>query len=187
MPNQKMTDFHYIDIRVVTPEGMSMPELCNDVVSRLHDIFADAPKYSFALAFPEHRNKFLGEVIRVFGQDRALMNTLLIQLQHHFFFRDYTDVSSINTVPDDFNGPYVSYERFRVPGFKSNEGKPHRRETRLLQAKQLPHLKVTSNSNKKTYLIPLLITEVDGDVANTFTPNGYGLGSTTNKVALPYF
>lgn len=185
MPNQKMTNFHYLDIRVVTPEGMSMHELRNDVVSRLHDIFADAPKHSFALAFPEYQGKLLGEAIRVFGRDRALMDKLSIQLQHHFFFRDYTNVSSINTVPDDFNGPYVSYERFRVPNRNSNKGNPHRREKQLLQSKQLPHLTVTSNSNKKTFLIPILITEVNGDT--TFTPNGYGLGSRTNKIALPFF
>ncbi|PSU36278.1 type I-F CRISPR-associated endoribonuclease Cas6/Csy4 [Photobacterium lutimaris] len=180
----KKTNFHYIDIRVVTPEEMSVPELRNDVVSRLHDIFADAPKHSFALAFPEYRGQFLGDIIRVFGIDRVLMDMLLTQMQHHFFFRDYTDVSPINTVPEDFKGPYVSYERYRVPNLRSNEGKPHRREKRLLKAKQLPHLKVTSNGNKKTFLIPILMIEVDGKTP--FTPNGYGLGSSANKIALPY-
>lgn len=180
--------FYFLDMHVLTQDEMPLVEVRNTVYSRLHDIFADAPKHSFAVAFPELRDKFLGEHIRIFAKNEAIISQLHQQLCSHFFFRDYTKLTEIQQVPEDFDGPFVSYQRFRVPNKNASANHAERRQRRLRQAKQLPFLKVRSNSTKKEFLLPILAKSIGvADVQQNFKPNGYGIGSSENIVSLPHF
>lgn len=158
--------------------------------SILHGFFRKAPG-SYAVAFPNMREGELshpGNVIRIFGESRDAVDTLLDNMEQHSFFKGsaYFRVSRVRPVPAGFNGSWVAYARFRVPA--RNSRKPAEfRMRQLKKAEKLPYFMVSSKSTQQTF--SLHVTKQQSASGNTVenetTTDGYGLSTTEKMLYLP--
>ena len=177
-----MTTWHYVDISLHPDEDMSKGSKLNKAMQVLHSFIKEGG--GIALAFPDQRGGYIGDVIRLFFNDEMRAKGVHSRIVQHFFFRDYARVSDITFIDNDSCNSYVSYTRYRIPSKKSDRNNSGLWQRRFDQAQALPFFYITSASSKQAFMLRIKATKLDAG-GEGFSPNGYGLGSTNNPVILP--
>ncbi|HRF54684.1 MAG TPA: type I-F CRISPR-associated endoribonuclease Cas6/Csy4 [Aquimonas sp.] len=177
----------YLDIRVHggADSDLQPAVLRGRLLGILHGCFRQLPQ-PFAIALPNQRNG-----LRVFASERTHFDALVSALQGHRWIRDYAHIGYPLQVPVDFAGPWIGYQRFRIPTVKSDRhaeaGRSALRDRRLQEAQQrgLEYFHLHSASNQQRFV---LAVEARAHTApgTHFKPNSYGFGSTDNPCVLPH-
>lgn len=142
---------------------------------------------AFALALPEYKAgdfKILGRKVRVFAEDRAVLEELQHGLESDPWLARRVVFKSIRKVDPDFSGPWVAFTRIRAP--RRNKMRPALFMQRLDEIKRLPSVMVSSASTRQVY--PLAIdrmvrTEKPAEISG-YT-GGFGLSTPAAPLFLP--
>jgi hypothetical protein len=127
--------------------------------------------------------------LRVFAEYSSLLKLREHILNHHVI-RDYTRVCEARPVPQEFEGGWTSYRRYRIPTVKQDRNAENGcsllHDRRQKEAERMPAIYVRS-SGGSSWLMPIQMVRVtkpsvDGSM---FAPNGYGLATTERPFALP--
>lgn len=181
---------HYIDLRILADPEFPEATLLNALFSKLHRELARANENGIGISFP-NAAKTLGNVLRLHGTESGLnqimANTWLQGL------RDYTDVGSINKVPDG-----CQFRAVRRVQVKSNVERLMRRsiakgwlteeeaKQRLLgsenRTSKLPYLQLKSTSTGQRFKL-FLLQDKPKDQAVEGRFNSYGLSQTATVPA----
>ncbi len=174
---------YYFDLIIDEVEEMAMPVLMNQALSVVHGgIKSSVDK--IAIAFPDIKGKKLGRNVRLFAQSFSALDAIKESIRSHFFIRDYTSYSTVHEVDDNFDGPWCSYQRFRIPTNKSLREGSELKNKRIRLAKGLPFIVYKSLSNGNTFKMRVKTVRHNSYNGN-FIPNGYGLSGSDNPVLLP--
>jgi hypothetical protein len=176
-----MTPDCYIDIEL-KPGPTSMPAMAK-AVWVLHGILRVQPGM-FALAFPQMRKgekRGMGNLVRIFTDSIDKLDQVVRlmkandRLKGHLIYREPT------LVPADFNGPWVEYRRFRLPG-TSNRLQEYRQK-KLREAEQVPYIVTKSKTTEQVF--SLHIDNRPGTKPLICQPDSYGLSSSGRTFAVP--
>lgn len=153
------------------------------LVSILHGIFREYPG-RFALAFPrmqtgEHRHP--GHVVRLFASSRDDLDIVHKALEENDRIAKYVRTGYPKKVPDDFNGPWVEFRRYRIPGNGSRLLQC--RSYRLKAGENLPFLRLMSKGNRNVFSFH--IERREGKRPATCQPDSYGFSVPSRAFALP--
>ncbi len=178
---------HFIDIQIIrlgNSEDMSSPALRGRLLSILHSLFRQNPG-TYALAIPSGRQS-----LRIFATEAPELESLRANLSSMPWIRDYARIGDVAAVPQEFKGPWVSYQRYRIPTVKSDrnavDGISKLRDRRLQSAFDAgnDYFNIYSGSTKQRFT--LIVRSLIGiPIKSDVVPNSYGLGSTENPVFLP--
>ena len=120
----------YVDLRILPSGGDARapgvdPRASGLVFGAVHRHMRAHPG-RFALALPDGRG-FMA-VLRVFADTREELDGLAEALQDSPLVRDYAVVGYPKRVPEDFDGPWLQYRRYRIPTRRADrkEGAPCR-------------------------------------------------------------
>lgn len=181
----------YTDVRLRAGTGFLIPVLAGQVVQTLHTVIARHPN-QFALAFPKSKGGELptpGQCIRVFATDLAFLEGLINALEDSPFF-SATVIEKVRDVPENWAGPWVSYERFRIPS-RRGKGTPEQlskrqrlRHKRLEESRTLPFLKIHSGSTGQRVVLTFS-TRTSSNCDGGGEPDAYGLSRPETTVWLP--
>lgn len=174
---------HYIEVSLLPHEEFSISVALNQTMQELHSLIRDYRGH-VAFAFPELKGVNIGRCIRLFSESVDTLMIILAKLKKHFYFRDYCLVTEIKTVPENYDGTFVSYTRFRIPTEKSDRNKSGLHDRRKNEAQNMPFFHLTSSSTKQAFMLRFMVDH-SKSYSGEFIPNGYGLGSSMAKVLLP--
>ena len=179
----------YVDLRILPSGGDARapgvdPRACGLVFGAVHRHMRAHPG-RFALALPDGRG-FMA-VLRVFADTREELDGLAEALQDSPMVRDYAVVGYPKRVPEDFDGPWLQYRRYRIPTRRADrkEGAPCRqRRIAFAEAQGLPYLLVHSASTEQSFGLRVCVLE---GAPNTLpcAPDGYGLARSSAPFSLP--
>ena len=181
----------YVDItlREQQEKEMSIPVLGNKLMPILHGLFA-RNKGAYALALPGCTPEFIkpSRVFRVFGGSRSDLECLKRILDVDRRIRDYFITKDAREVPDNFDGPWIEYRRYR-PSNKNAERKPdgNLRNKRMQFAKEmkLPYFQVRSHSSSRVF--SCIVQPISGSQSSeAIEPDSYGLSVVTRSFSLPH-
>jgi hypothetical protein len=171
----------YIDIETgATVESLPV---VGRVVWVLHGILRKQPGL-FAVAFPRLKKgegRHPGNLVRVFSDSAEKLKQVLQSLQENERVQQYVSYYKPKPVPEDFDGAWVEYRRYRIPNTRSRLDKC--REYRLNAAEAVPFIRATSKTNGQAF--SLHIDAVPGVKPDTCVPDSYGLSVVTRTFALP--
>lgn len=178
----------YFDIEVrgaASTGGGQVPALpvMTRLVGVLHGIIRDHPG-KIALALPRMKTGELrhpGHVVRVFAESQVDLDVVVDALTANERIHGYVSFGYPKKVPDNFNGPWKEYRRYRIPGNGSRLEKC--RDYRLQAADKLPFFRSASKSNGHAF--SLHINCLDGSPSMDCRPDSYGLSVATRPFALP--
>ncbi len=153
------------------------------LISLLHSIFRDHPS-KFAMALPGMRTgemRHTGHIVRVFTENRDDLYFVQDALQQNERIHGYVLYGRHSDVPENFNGEWIEYRRYRIPGTRSRLEKC--REYRMNHADSLPYVRLGSKSTGQAFSLyfELRPGEKTGDCA----PDSYGLSIPTKRFCLP--
>jgi len=195
-----MNPTFYSDIRIksgatIGEGGISTLPVATRLFSALHGIFYRYPG-KFALAFPlmkekEHRHP--GHIFRVFFASEEDWSIVFGELDKNeqIGSRIFMSKNPVR-VPENFDGPWIEYRRFRVPGRKSTRIRgnaspdiksPVVREKRLELAENLPFFVTKSRSTGQVF--SLHIMKILSSRKDPGSPDGFGLSTHANSFSLP--
>ena len=170
----------YVDIKL---RGQGSPVAAAIVLRVLHGVFRHQPG-QYALALPDFPRTF--PRMRVFAQSRDELDRLVAATENHPTFKEMGLFGYPKQVPQDFQGPWVSYQRYRIPSRKA-ERKPDGtlRLRRILAADEakLPYFSLRSDSNGNVWR--LYVEAVEAAPSTNLQPDGYGLATTSKPFGLP--
>jgi len=179
-------EYFNIEIRGASSSGggriPAMPVVTR-LVSILHGIFRAHPDM-FALAFPRMTTgefRHPGHVVRVFAQSRDDLDLVHNDLSGNERIAGYVRTDYPKTVPENFNGLWKEYRRYRIPGNGSRLGKC--RDYRLKRAEELPFLRLVSKGNRNVFSFH--IEEREGERVDNCQPDSYGFSVPSRAFALP--
>jgi hypothetical protein len=176
----------YLDLETVgaADSGLSPPLMRSRLLSILHGVFEQQPG-RFAIALTHN----LG-TLRLFASARSDFDRLVEAISPHPWIRDYARIGYPREVPGDYAGPWIAFRRYRIPTVKSDrnatDGVSALRDRRIdeAQTKRMQHFRLRSRSNSQTFT--LTVEQVPCKTGGLdFTPDGYGLSTTTNTFGLP--
>lgn len=183
-----MTPKEYFDIEVrgASSSGKGrIPAL--PVVTRLvfilHGIFRKYPD-RFALAFPRMQTGELrhpGHVVRLFAGSRDDLDIVHNALEENDRIAGYVRTNYQKKVPDNFNGPWKEFRRYRIPGNSSRLLQC--RDYRLKASENLPFLRLMSKGNRNVFSFH--IEQREGERPETCQPDSYGFSVPSRAFALP--
>ena len=201
----------YLDLRVL-PTGddtdLQLEQVRNQIFTVLHGCFRQIPD-TFALALvrsdskamqdiaeqrnqPKARRSFaVYDILRIFAAQKTSLQLLRQILQAHWKIRDYSQLGEVTPVPTSVS--WKSFRRFRIPTLKAERNLSYNvdhqikslHERRLEQAKNLPYLRVKSQSTGQQFTVVIDIQQAEN--AGTGQPDGYGLARASQPFALPDF
>lgn len=193
-----MVPEYYADIRLA---GKFLPYNASRVIRRLHELIAQHPD-TYALTFPHMKTGNLsgelpeiGNVVRVFASNREAVDLALDHLEIGLNGKESSShglqVGRVRPVPDNHDGAWVSYQRFRIPARRGKseqhqEKRSRLRMKRLQEAKLLPYFILDSASTRQTF--SLIVNPVWRDTKPDHSVehcDGYGLSSNEHPVWLP--
>jgi len=173
-----------IDTRGAEDAGVSPPLMRGRLLSILHGCFQKQPG-RYAVALTNHPG-----TLRVFTTDRSEFDALVEAMSPSPWIRDYARIGYPRTVPDNFQGPWVSFRRFRIPTVRSDrdavDGTSALRDRRITEAraKRMEYFHLQSRSTTQNFVLIVERVPCDGDIGR-FKPDSYGFSTTSNTFALP--
>jgi CRISPR-associated endoribonuclease Cas6/Csy4 subtype I-F len=175
---------------------MNPGHLAKEVIKSLHQHLADHPG-TVAAAFPKARSgdkRSVGNVIRLFSDDSAALDTLADRIESRKALRDLISVGRTREVPGDPKS-WVAYTRFRLPSRKRQkkdtdqyfERRCRLRAEKAAMLDKLPSIFMRSSTNMDNEYGLGIEVMVSGspDLSVTGQLNGYGLSSRSQPVWLP--
>ena len=153
------------------------------LISLLHSIFRDHPG-RFALALPRMRtgeSRHPGHIVRIFAESRDELYLIQEALQQNERIHGYVLYGRHNDVPENFDGEWVEYRRYRIPGTRSRLEKC--REYRMNHADSLPYVRQGSKSTGQAF--SLYFEVLPGEKTVDCEPDSYGLSIPTKRFCLP--
>lgn len=176
-----------IEVRGAASSGAgNIPALpvVSRLISVLHGIFRDHPG-RFAMALPNMRsgeNRHPGHIVRVFAENRNdLHDYIQSALQQNERIHGYVLYGRHTDVPENFDGGWIEYRRYRIPGNRSRLGKC--REYRMNHADNLPYVRLGSKSTGQAF--SLYLEARPGEKTEECEPDSYGLSIPTRRFCLP--
>lgn len=176
-----MTPECYIDIDI-KPGPTTIPVLAKTVWV-LHGILRVQPGM-FALAFPRlHKGekRGMGNIVRIFTDSIEKLEQIVRIMEANERLRGNLAYRQPQLVPADFNGPWVEYRRFRLPG-TSNRLQEYRQK-KLQEAEQVPYIVTKSKTTDQVF--SLHIDHRPGSKSLICQPDSYGLSSSGRAFAVP--
>ena len=173
--------------------GASGPVLRGRILSLLHGAFAQK-EGSFAVAFPPVSTvpptSPLSGALRVFASTRDDLDWLAERLSPLPWFRDYARLTYARQVPEDFDGPWACYRRFRVPSLASDRRQGAERgalrQRRMAEAETSGAVYFILQSATTRQRFSLIVQrEETAPFSGDCCPNGYGFSVTTRPFSLP--
>lgn len=184
----------YVDIILDGASGeISYPVIANQVLSVLHGAFKALDKV-FALSLPNclpGKKTSIGNRLRVFSTSEESLKTLLAAIEDHFIVRDYCAFKKIQGVPEDFNGPWVEYRRFRPSNKNADRNNGDEsislRERRMQDARErrLPYFILRSQSNLQGFSLIVEPRKFAQDQSVEVAPDKYGLSVSSRSFGVP--
>jgi hypothetical protein len=177
----------YLDIEISFPsfreEGSpNIATRASIVMGVLHGAFKRMPG-RFAVAFPA--TSFF-KIIRVFADNRDELDSLQQAIEDHEAVKQTARLKSHRIVPAGFNGPWVTYARYRIPTRKADRtpaAQLRARRIRKALDEQLPYFQLASKSQGTSFSLHVTTSEaaelLPGD------PDSYGLATASNLFSLP--
>ncbi len=155
------------------------------LISLLHSLFRDHPG-RFALALPGMRtgeNRHPGHIVRVFAENRDdLYDLIQSALQQNERIHGYVLYGRHSDVPENFDGEWVEYRRYRIPGTRSRLEKC--REYRMNHADSLPYVRLGSKSTGQAFSLYFEVRS--GEKTVDCEPDSYGLSLPSKRFCLPH-
>lgn len=153
------------------------------LISLLHSLFRDHPG-KFAMALPGMRTgemRHPGHIVRVFTENRDDLYLIQDALQHNERIHGYVLYGRHSDVPENFDGAWVEYRRYRIPGTRSRLEKC--REYRMNHADSLPYVRLGSKSTGQAFSLYFEVRP--GEKTVDCEPDSYGLSIPTKRFCLP--
>lgn len=175
-----MKAHHYVDFTLGPRPSPATAALALKV---LHGVFSAHPT-QYALALPDYPRSF--PRLRVFAASRENLDQLVAATQSHPTLDTIGRFAYPKTVPEDFNGPWISYRRYRIPSRKSERNPDSNLRLRRIQAADrldLPYFTLQSRSNGQAWR--LYVEARSESTAEPAVPDAYGLASATRPFSLP--
>lgn len=181
---------HYVDIKVLPDEEISVTFLMNTIYTKLHKVLYDLSSTNIGVSFPKHKVT-LGNVLRIHGEKSAL---------YHFQSMDwmggmmgYCAVSSIKHIPKDSKFRTVSRKQMTMSQSKlrrlMKRGSMSGSEIGQYKAKMLsqrlsePYVELVSSSNGHRHRRYIAFGQLlDEPIAGEF--DQFGLSKTAT---VPWF
>lgn len=182
----KPNTYFDIEIRGAASSGAGgIPALpvMTRLISVLHGIFRNNFGM-FAMALPGMRrgeNRHPGHVVRIFADSRDDLYLVQDALQQNERIHGYVLYGRHSDVPENFDGDWIEYRRYRIPGTRSRLEKC--REYRMRYADSLPYVRMGSKSTGQAF--SLYIDAISGEQNETCEPDGYGLSIPSRQFSLP--
>lgn len=181
----------YTDIRIIPHQGCGIPDIAGMLIDRLHRCFAKST-ISFALAFPgweQGEVPKLGDRLRIFCESGSDLDGILDEVEQDGRLYGFIHLGRSKSVPDDFKGNWVTFERFRIRqrNCTREDLKEHHAKRRLEQigiSSTLPWIRVRSQSTGQDFSISIRKQKHQSRGAPG-RANSYGLSRESNKVFLP--
>lgn len=174
---------HYVTIEILRGTGgLSSPQVAGILLWELHGVFHQLPgRYAIALTKPT----FSG--VRVFASSRDDLDVLHQTLQGKNVVKNYCRFGYPQIVPDNYDGAWKSYARYRIPSRKAerNEGGMLRLK-RIEHADKngLPYFILKSQSNGQSF--GLYVNPQPGKPnVDDCRPDSYGLAVATRPFCVP--
>ena len=178
---------HYIDLHVAQSAGPSNTPVLARVFGLVHAV-RQRQGIVLACAFPTmHMGHGChpGNQLRLFGLARDVIDRVADELEAHPFVRDYVRLGRVRPVPENFNGLWTEYRRYRIPGRSSRLTESRAR--RIEAGNALPFLHSHSTSNGQAFSIRVMAISHGHalDIADGIAPDSYGLSLPTRSFAVP--
>lgn len=183
-----MRPAHYVTIDIPGNEkggGLPRPVVAGAILRVLHGAFRRHPG-KYALALPG-KDKNLFNCIRVFSQTRGDLDLLVDAIVDNPAIRDYGHIGYPRAVPENFDGPWKRYSRFRIPTRKADRDPDHALRTRrIAQADEnkQPFFILSSVSTGQRFGLYVQIGPAT-DHQGECMPDSYGLSVASRPFALP--
>ncbi len=178
----------YFDIEAIAGSddtGMSPPLLRGRMLTILHPLLAAKP-HTYALALPSGRSG----VLRIFATARAELDELVTGLRQNAWVRDYTRLGYPAEVPEDYDGPWVAFRRYRVPSLRSDRktgeehGRLRQRRMQCVAKEKMDYFILRSASTGQRF--SLAVRQEPGQAPQgDCLPNSYGLCGQENLFCVP--
>ena len=182
---------HYLDIRLLPDPEFKETVLMNAFFGKLHRALVQAGQGEVGISFPR-AGKNLGDTLRLHGNRNALLR--LMELEWLKGLKDYSDVSSIQPVPDNCQYRVVkrvqsksSVERLYRRSVKKGWMTPDEAKKKVADHKsqllKQPYVQVKSNSSGQVFRLFVHQGKfVDAPREGTFS--AYGL---SGDATVPWF
>lgn len=147
----------------------------------LHGVFGLYPGL-YALALPDYPRSF--PRLRVFATSREALDLLVTTTEPPL--NEIGRFAYPKVVPEDFDGPWVSYRRYRIPSRKAErkpEGNLRLRRIQTADAAELPYFALRSQSNGQSWR--LYVEAQPASAPGLAEPDIYGLATASRPFALP--
>lgn len=176
------------------PGGIPALPVMSRLVWVLHGIIRIHPA-RFALAFPRMRKADLdkgilrhpGNVVRVFAGSRDDLDIVVAALTANERIHGYVQYGYPKLVPENFNGEWKQYRRFRIPGTTSRTEVC--RSNRLAAGENLPFFRTSSKTTGQSFSLHVdcvdIVDDGKGLIGGDCQPDSYGLSVATRPFALP--
>ncbi|MFM2056633.1 MAG: hypothetical protein RLY71_1018 [Pseudomonadota bacterium] len=184
-----MTPRVFVDLRMLPSGGDARvpgidPRAAGLVFGAVHRHMRAHPG-RFALALPEGRG-FMA-VLRVFADTRDELDALAEALHAVPTVRDYAVIGYPQRVPEDFDGAWLQYRRYRIPTRRADreDGAPCRaRRIEFAESQRLPYLLVHSASTGQSFGLRVCVLAGTPN-AQPCAPDSYGLARSSAPFSLP--
>ncbi len=181
----------YVDVRVTGVRhdgvGPATPiRVCTALMKVLHGAFSQTPG-TYAIALPGEKAKIFS-VVRIFAERREDLDALVERTEGHPLFVQHARFGYPKTVPEDFDGEYREYRRYRIPTRKSErhpEGTLRLRRILYADEAKLPYFILKSRSNRHIFGLRVECRNGERPVKGC-KPNSYGLSGATYAFAVPH-
>lgn len=187
-----MKPTHYLDFELAegTDTDVSSTVVANQVIKILHGAFREK-KGHYAVSLPCTKpgvRSSTGNVLRIFSGSKESLALLIVNIQNHFYIRDYATIHRIESVPDKFSGEWIEYRRFRISTIKmdrnDSDGKASRKRLQRASELGLPYFIIQSQSNGHRF--SLVIEPRKGNSESiTIEPDSYGFSVSSRPFSLP--
>ena len=181
-----MKPTHYVDFQMIAGDDtLSLPVVTNAVYAVLHGAFRQLEKHRFALALPKAGKTGVGDVLRIFSSDRDSLDALVEAVSNHTTVRDYSKILYPRAIPENYQGDWVVFRRFRIPNRNADRKEDQAlngRKKHEAEKRRLPYFNIKSRSTQKFFR---LYVDVKSSQPVEGEPDSYGLSRAENPIALP--
>lgn len=175
---------HYVDFQLgprPSPIGAAQ------ALKVLHGVFSLYPG-QYALALPDYPRSF--PRLRVFASSREGLDRLVAAGEAAL--QNVGRFAYPKEVPEDFDGPWISYRRYRIPSRKAErkpDGNLRLRRIQAADTAELPYFAIRSQSNGHTWRL-YVEAQVHVETQPVSTkepaePDAYGLTVSSRLFVLP--
>ncbi|WP_153114634.1 type I-F CRISPR-associated endoribonuclease Cas6/Csy4 [Rhodocyclus tenuis] len=175
---------HYVDFQLGPRPSPITAALALKVLHGVFGLYTG----QYALALPDYPRSF--PRLRVFAASREALDRLVTATETHPGFAEgparIGRFAYPKAVPEDFNGPWVSYRRYRIPSRKAErkpEGSLRLRRIQAADEAELPFFALRSQSNGQAWR--LYVEAQPASDAGPGEPDAYGLATASRPFALP--